>query len=63
MTPGGWLVMIASVGGATCFFVFCIVRVLKAKDAAKPHSPDEADDEDLDGGDEGGTDDEAGESR
>lgn len=51
MTTGGWLVMILSVGAATGFFIFCITRVLKAKDAAKEHSPDEADDVDFEDND------------
>ncbi len=52
MTTGGWLVMILSVGSATGFFAFCIARVLKAEDAAKPHAPDEVDDVDFEDNDE-----------
>jgi|GEM_PF-4427289 hypothetical protein len=52
MTTGGWFVMILSVGSAMGFFAFCILRVVKAKDAAREHSAGEADDEDFEENDE-----------
>jgi len=30
MSPGGWIVMLLSVGGTTGFFFWCIRRVLRA---------------------------------
>ncbi len=32
MTLGGWIVMLLSVGGTTCFFLWCITRVLRPPD-------------------------------
>jgi hypothetical protein len=33
MTWGGWIIMLASVGGTTVFFIWCIRRVLREPDA------------------------------
>ena len=32
MTPGGWIIMLLSVGGTTVFFLSCIRRVLHSSD-------------------------------
>lgn len=38
MTPAGWIVMLLSVGGTTCFFGWCISRVLREpKSGEKMH--------------------------
>ena len=38
MTPGGWFIMIVSVGFVTGLFGWCIARVLKESRADKLHS-------------------------
>lgn len=63
MTPGGWLTMLLSVGAAAAFFAWCTARVLMARDASKTHSPDEADDADLEGDDEADAGDASGNAR
>lgn len=38
MTHAGWIVMLLSVGGTTCFFAWCISRVLREpKSGEKMH--------------------------
>jgi hypothetical protein len=50
MTPGGWIVMILSVGSVTTLFLWCIRKVLKTpEDPEKIHgfsfeTPDEKSD-------------------
>ncbi len=40
MTLAGWFLMIASVGGVTIFFCWCILRVLRAPAKAETlHAP------------------------
>lgn len=34
MTTLGWILMIASVGGTTGWFIWCLLRVLRAPDAS-----------------------------
>jgi len=47
MTPGGWIVMLISVGAVTTLFVWCIVKVLTTPSETKKmhgfdaHTPDE----------------------
>ncbi|MBC2601354.1 hypothetical protein [Puniceicoccus vermicola] len=31
MSPGGWIVLLASVGGVTALFIWCIWKVLTTK--------------------------------
>lgn len=35
MNPGGWLVMVLSVGGMTLFFLACVRKVLTTPEAAE----------------------------
>ncbi|MCE9615142.1 MAG: hypothetical protein K8T26_12765 [Lentisphaerae bacterium] len=35
MTPGGWLIMILSVGFVTTLFGWCIVKVLRTPEATR----------------------------
>jgi hypothetical protein len=40
MTPGGWMIMLISVGAATLLFAWCIVRVLRTPHPEeKLHAP------------------------
>lgn len=47
MTPGGWIVMLLSVGAVTFAFAWCIWKVLTAPDETErlhgfdAHTPDE----------------------
>jgi hypothetical protein len=44
MTLGGWLIMIASVGGVTVLFIWCIFRVLMTPGASnRVHAPTDID--------------------
>lgn len=48
MTPGGWIVMLLSVGGVTALLIFCIYKVLTVPGEAEHvhgfefETPDEA---------------------
>ena len=49
MTMGGWITMIASVGGVTTLLGWCIVRVLREPEASrKVHSQLDIDPHDRD---------------
>lgn len=43
MTPGGWIIMLASVGGTTCLLVWCVYRVIRGsgRDRKLPSIMDE----------------------
>ncbi|MEM1059396.1 MAG: hypothetical protein AAGK14_09125 [Verrucomicrobiota bacterium] len=38
MNLGGWIIMIASVGGTTCFLAWCIYRVMRKPKHRELHS-------------------------
>lgn len=35
MTPGGWVLMILSVGGSTAFFAWCLYTVLSTPESTR----------------------------
>lgn len=40
MSPGGWIIMLLSVGGTTGFFLWCIRRVMREPRPSETlHSP------------------------
>lgn len=48
MTPGGWLIMILSVGFVTTLFIWCVWKVLATPEASKRvHDLGETDTGDL----------------
>lgn len=48
MTLGGWIIMIASVGAVTTFFVWCLAKVLRQPESAQHiHSPADIDTRDT----------------
>jgi 1,2-phenylacetyl-CoA epoxidase PaaB subunit len=37
MTPGGWIILILSVGSVTTLFAWCIWKVFQAPESQQPH--------------------------
>jgi hypothetical protein len=47
LTPGGWIIMLLSVGFVTSLLAFCIWRVTRESSASKVPAPQEVDTRDL----------------
>lgn len=49
LTPGGWIVMILSVGFVTCLLGWCVRRVVKESSLQKVRGPADIDTRDTNG--------------